>query len=231
MAVVVYSVVDFNNKYWTIFLTNWGDTVCVIYLIFGSVLSIYYKSKTSSKPSQIFGSSSFGSGLELTSTSSNGNIPNDVVFQETSFTNSLPMAVRIYWLIANLAYINGALIVILYWGFVHHPRFLVGFGQAFVNINMHGIIYCLVVIDFWMSSIPIRIMHGIYAIAFGLTYGLFSAIFTLATGRPIYPVLKWNTSPGQAAVFCLIALGFAVFMHLVFYGCDRFKKRNRTTMP
>ena len=233
MAVIVHSAIEFNNKYWIIFLTNWGGTVCVIYLVFGSALSIYYKYNTPLQPSKIFGSSYFASSeLELTSTSGNDN--KDVVFQETSLANILPMAVRIYWLIANLAYIIGALIVILYWGFVHQARFLVGFGPAFGNINMHGIIYLLVVFDFWMSSIPIRVMHGIYSIAFGLTYALFSAIFTLQTGHAIYPVLKWNAAPGQAVVFCLIALGFAVLMHMVFFGCDRLKRRNRTralTMP
>ena len=192
------------------------------YLCFGSALSIYYK-----YTGNYFARGSRPGDLELSSPSSDS-IPADVVFKETSLTNILPLAVRIYWLFANVAYVIGAVIVILYWGFVHQDRFLSGFSQAFDNVNMHGIIYLLVVADFWMSSIPIRMMHCAYAVVFGLTYGLFSAIYTLTTDRWIYSVLKWNTEPGQAVFFSLIALGAILIVHTVFYGFDRFKKRDRS---
>ena len=229
MAVLVHSVVAIGDKHWIIFLTQWGGIVCVTYLLFGSALSIYYCKYTNpSKTSKGFGPSTFGAyDLELSPPAINETVPNDVRFQETSLANILPIIIRIYWMLANIAYVIGALIVILYWGFVHQERFLSGFDRAFSNVNLHGLVYLLVVIDFWMSSIPIRLMHVVYVIIFGVTYGLFSAIFTLVTGRWIYPILKWKTEPGVAVVFCLIAFGVILIVHMVFYGFDRFKKRHR----
>ena len=157
-----------------------------------------------------------------------------VVFREISVSNMVPKKIRFYWLIANISYVIGGLIIILYWGFVHESHFLDGAQARFANINLHGVVYGLVIIDFILSGIPIRIYHGIYSILFGITYGVFSAIFTVSTKRAIYPVLKWHTHPIQALLFCLIALGVILVVQMVFYGLHRLKRRVRArtmTMP
>ncbi|XP_066917619.1 protein rolling stone-like isoform X1 [Clytia hemisphaerica] len=226
LAILIHSAVAFHTQYWAIFLTQWGHVVSTIYLCTGSALSIYY---TFQKSNIIVSNKA---DFELSSPVTD--MHDKVVFREISVSNMVPKKVCFFWLVANMSYVIGGLIIILYWGFVHQDHFLDGADAEFANINLHGVVYGLVVIDFLLSGIPIRILHGVYPVLFGLTYGVFSAIFTLSTKRAIYPVLKWHTHAIQALIFSLMALGVVIVVQIFFYGAHRLKRRVRSrtmTMP
>jgi FAR-17a/AIG1-like protein. len=216
----VYSIVHFNNVLWFIFLTTWGNVICVLYLCAGTYISLFYRNNQQKCISNC--SKWDCNEMELTSPREDHD---EVTFQTFASTNVMPKKIRIFWLLSNLAYMVGGLIVIMYWGFVHRQRFLKTPGDYYDIINFHGIIYFLVLIDFFMGNVPIRILHTFYVILFGLTYAVFSAIYTMVSGRWIYPVIKWKTAPKEAVIFCVLALGVLVVLQLLFYGVYRLRKR------
>jgi hypothetical protein len=60
------------------------------------------------------------------------------------------------------------------------------------------------IVDTWVSGRPHRLQHVWCPLLFGLVYMIFNVVYVVAfdgtdpNGRDyIYPVLKWNESPGE----------------------------------
>lgn len=211
---IIYSISTISNVgKWFTFLTNWGGIIVSIYFLLGLFVGFYEGRKSHNDCDQ--------HQIELSTPHG------DVTFRELSSVSILPLNIKIFWLFAYFSYVLNGLIVLLYWGFVHKERFLGTLERRFLVINFHGITYILVMIDFFLNDIPIRVFHVVYVIGLSLTYAIFSAIYTSISGRWIYPVLKWDTEPGKATVFCLIALVILIIFHMVVYCFFRLKNKYR----
>ena len=213
-AVLFYSIVHFKDPKWLIFLTNWGNTVIVIYFSLGILINFQTLKRKSFPDNQ-------NSEIQLSSMDST----HDVTFREISSATVLPLKFQCFWLFAYFAYTINGLIVILYWVFVHRERFMRTTESQYFVIHSHGVTYLLVLIDFLLSQIPVRVLHLVYVVLFGLLYGLFSFVYTSVTGVSVYPVLNWNTNPGGASLFCLIAASVIIILHLILYLMYYLKKK------
>ncbi|GFR58372.1 protein rolling stone-like Protein [Elysia marginata] len=69
------------------------------------------------------------------------------------------------------------------------------------RVNTHGVAALYCVLDLLVSQKPLRLLHVLYPVVFGVSYTAFSAVYYLAGGRGrngstvIYPVLDWESSP------------------------------------
>ena len=70
------------------------------------------------------------------------------------------------------------------------------------------------VIDALINGLPIRLLHAIYPVIFGLIYAIFSYLyFKFVDVHPIYPVLDW-ANPLQALIASLLTITFAIVMQV-----------------
>ena len=100
------------------------------------------------------------------------------------------------WVIFNMAANSSILITLLYWTLVF------GGETSGLDVTTHLLNCVFMVADLMLSSTPVRILHVVYALIFGVSYLLLTVIFwaadgTNALGEPyIYSFVDYNESPG-----------------------------------
>ena len=102
------------------------------------------------------------------------------------------------------------------------------FVGSILDINLHGITSIIVLLDNIMSAIPVRILHVIYSIVFGVIYVIFTVIYYSRDPKKNIPyviLLDWN-HPG-ITVGCLLFIALVVMpaIQLVWFLFHRLKLR------
>ena len=128
---------------------------------------------------------------------------------------------KIQWLFFYLGAEMAVIVSILYWAIIYSSSDVLD-G---VNVNTHLVNGIIAFFDICVSGIPIRFLHIIYPVLFGVCYGVFSGIYFAAGGTNvdddpfIYSVLDYENHPGTATVWVLITvLVFIPLLHLLMYG-------------
>lgn len=138
----------------------------------------------------------------------------------------LPLKAKLLWILTNITLVVGGVIVVIFWSFLFHISFTATVARAFDSINVHAVVYSLVLIDcIAFQMIPIRLFHIIYPIAFSLVYLIMSVIYTIVSDRSIYPIIDWNSNPGGGVLYCFLAMLLATVFQLIFYAIYRLKCR------
>ena len=100
------------------------------------------------------------------------------------------------------------------------------FASSVLDINIHGINTVIMIIDNFISAIPIRIMHVIYPGIYGLIYIVFSLIyyaFDPKNNIPYPGILDWS-KPGITIPVILIVIGVLMpLLQLAWYGWYRLR--------
>jgi hypothetical protein len=134
--------------------------------------------------------------------------------------NALQWFEFIHWILFALASESALAITILYWALFGGVASI-----SYLNIFTHLINSIVILIDMWITRLPVRIYHMVYCILFGAAYTLFTGLYYAGGGRTafnttfIYPVLDYDENPGLA-----VGMGFissfllAPLIHLFFYG-------------
>ena len=177
-----------GNEKWFIYLTNWGFTFITLYYIWATVVSILHHC----------GATNTEAGMQMKAT---GN--RDAEGGEGLGTNDFeepPVSMSWYhkglWVIFNMAANSSILITLLYWTLVF------GGKTSGLDVTTHLLNCVFMVADLMFSSIPVRILHVVYALIFGVSYLLLTVIFwaadgTNARGEPyIYSFVDYSESPG-----------------------------------
>lgn len=87
------------------------------------------------------------------------------------------------------------------------------------NLQLHGINSVIVFVDLLLNAIPVRLLHGIYVVIYGVIYIIFTAIFYAAGNHDaIYPaVLDWGMPWRTIGIVLGVAiLGVTVIQLLLF---------------
>ncbi|XP_078487924.1 protein rolling stone-like [Ciona intestinalis] len=125
----------------------------------------------------------------------------------------------IVWILINVAFSAALVTDLLYWALLSSGTNSSRLAEPF-NVHSHAINLLLLIIDIFVTSYPIRLLHFIYPVGYGLVYTSFSLIlhgsgFTSA----IYSLLNWATSPGIAAAACFgVSFVAMPLSHLLLWG-------------
>ena len=134
--------------------------------------------------------------------------------------NQLQWYHMIQWVLFTIGVQAAATVVILYWILLYR-------GGSFDEYDAHyhllnGIVG---VIDFWVSGLPIRLLHFYMPQIFAGAYASFTGIYYAAGGTGlngtsyIYPPLDYAEHPGFAAGICVgTVVVFMPILHSLFYG-------------
>lgn len=127
-------------------------------------------------------------------------------------TQNLPLYIKVSWVVFNIAVVSAPVVSAVYF-FILFPMLIreePNYRPGILDINLHGINSVIVFLEISLSAIPVRILHFVYPLAYGITYVLFSiAYWALDKDNNIlYPViLDWN-NPGIATA---IVIGIVLF--------------------
>ena len=100
------------------------------------------------------------------------------------------------------------------------------FAASALDINIHGINTVIMIIENFLSAIPLRIMHVIYPMIYGMIYAIFSLIyfaFDPETHIPYPGILDWR-KPEITIPVIIIVLGILMpLIQLAWYGWYRLR--------
>ncbi|XP_063431882.1 protein rolling stone-like [Mytilus trossulus] len=139
------------------------------------------------------------------------------------------------WTLYNISVGTAPLVAILYWVIAYD-----GSGYNFINVNTHGVNAAFILLDTFITRMPVRLLHVYQSLLLGFTYIFFTIIYWFfgglnQFGQPfIYTVLNYGQSPKKAFIY-VMAIIFIVspLIHSFVFFLYRFRvfiHRYLTTM-
>ena len=235
LAWLVYNIYHTGAKLF-IYLTNWSYTILNIHFIHATILTCMalYRNLKGRKEAALIRDEPNGK-IEMGPGEDNyGAIDGKTAAREQ---DALQSHHKFLWFIHVISATGAIWITVGYW------TVLVGNDPIDAsNITKHGLNSVFMVLDTFLSSIPVRLLHALYVLLYFLIYIAFSVVYWLLggtnpQGQPyIYSALNYNdfspTFGGLLVIFLLVVLPV---LHLILFGITKLrdhlhKKYNRHDM-
>lgn len=114
---------------------------------------------------------------------------------------------KVTWLLYAIAANNSILITVVFWTLLYN-----GYGVGELDIAFHLLNSVFMLVETFLSSIPVQLLHVVYAMLYASAYCLFTVLYWFLGGtgefgeRYIYPILDYS-KPGEAVVM-IVLYGF-----------------------
>jgi len=121
------------------------------------------------------------------------------------------------WFLANASSSVALMITIFFWLFLYSDE------NSYSNTFLHLINSVSVLIDLAIIARPVRLLHMVHPLLFGLWYLSFSVVYWAAGGtdpeghRWIYPMVDWGR-PGMAVATSVGCMAGVAIIHSAIYG-------------
>lgn len=112
---------------------------------------------------------------------------------------------KVSWAFYIIASNNSLNVTVVYWTLLYS-----GFPVGEADIAFHALNSVFMLTETCLSSIPVRLVHVVYAMLYGALYILFSVVYWLLGGtngsgdKFIYPVLDYKGAPYAAVVLIVL---------------------------
>jgi len=89
-----------------------------------------------------------------------------------------------------------------------------------IDINVHIMNTVLVILEFSISAFPVRLLHVVYVLCYGLAYVIFSVIYwAIDHSNVMYPgVLDWNAPKTTAVVLVVLTFVGIPLLQLILFS-------------
>ncbi|KAK3103309.1 hypothetical protein FSP39_018386 [Pinctada imbricata] len=233
------------------FLTIWSYIVLTLHMLLSTCLAIYGQTRKleqtrpqSASMSSIsrltdldFSSShsiNYGSKGDSLPTSNNDvkiSVPATSSPHQESITvdvrQSIPCLAILSWILSDVISVFALVVTLIYWMALYPSVNTTGASALFVynDVNVHALNSVFILIEYFVSARPVRLLHFIYPAIYGCIYTLFALFYWLPDkqNHVLYSVLDFNRPP----VVVLTVLGLAFIgiplLQLFYYGLYRFK--------
>ena len=202
-AWLIYNIYKYQAKLF-IFLTNWTYLILNVYFLQATTLTLCAlccecKTRREASPSM-----TETQVVEMGSGDDSGN-QNDKATTEVREEDALRLPQKIFWLFYIVSASAGLLVTAGYWTVLFEEDEPVDAN----NITKHALNSVFMVIDTFLSSIPVRLFHSVYPLLYIIVYLAFTVIYwqlggTNMQGQPyIYSLLDYNNF--EASTGCIIA--------------------------
>ena len=223
LAWLIYNIYRSKAKLF-IYLTNWTFTILVIYFAFATTLSckaLYddLKKKREAAPSPKSKETpvveiEMGSGDE-----------DDDLVDSAGEKDALRFEHKLFWLIYVISATGGLWVTVGYW------TVLVGDDIIDANnITKHALNSVFMLIDTCLCSIPVRLVHWLYALLYFAVYLAFSVIYwqlggTNIQGKPyIYGALNYSDFKTKIGILLVVFLLVVLqILQLVLFGVTKLR--------
>ena len=227
-AWLIYNIYKYQAKLF-IFLTNWTYLILNLYFLQATTLTFcalyceYKKHKgASSSTNETQALVEKGSGDD------NANQEEEAA-EEAGEENALRLPQKSFWLLYNISANAGLLITAGYWTVLFEDEPIDA-----NNITKHALNSVFMVIDTFLSSIPVRLFHSVYPLLYIIVYLAFTVIYwqlggTNIQGQPyIYSLLDYNNF--EASTGCIMAFFLLLVqpvLQLMLFGLVKLRDRLR----
>ena len=147
------------------------------------------------------------------------------------FLNSpkqLPLIFKVNWLFSSIALNSSVIVTIVYWVLLFKNQSRnIPYLKWYLRTDRHGIMLLWLILDHFITKLPIRILHFIYPSIFVLLYGIFNVIYTKVEGTLLYPMLDFeNKLLWSILILALACLVVVPIVQIFSYWCIyRFRDR------
>lgn len=222
------------------FLTTWTYLALTIYFVSAFILVVIdaisgccnsNSLKTTSKIRQAPGDSdtqtnehfpeaSETHSLTISERNSKGYDEDD--FSGVKLLDPITWRMKITWIFANVIYTSALMVTIVYYILIFNSEF----GGDFMDFNVHLISSVLILIDAVVVARPVRILHVLHPILYGLAYLLFSLVYWLKDKKHniLYEnVINFNKPWLTTECVCAIGLIGVPTIHMLHFGIYRLR--------
>lgn len=222
---------------WAVWLTNWTYTLLALHLTTSTIaLTVYHitqvcgnRSWLCSKHSDRHGDIVSESGLFAESGNPERETTQDASTKGGARLQACARAccgrwfVVIKWPLFDMANVAVPMVTFMFFVFLW-PSFSGSGPISNENLQLHGISCVLMLIDFALSAVPVRLLHVIYPLIYGLIYVVFSAIYWSADhSHVMYPgILDWN-SPGTTIGMVFAVVAVMCVLQTLLFGLHKLK--------
>ena len=125
---------------------------------------------------------------------------------------------KIQCLLFNITLNVNIIVTLIYWSFLYDPSV-----SFFYDFHVHSFTTIVSLLDLFLTAMPVRFLHLIYPMGFGIAYLIMTLIYWGAGGVTrlgdyIYSFINYTESPGLAAgVACGVLIG-VVLVQLLVWG-------------
>ncbi|VDI56778.1 Hypothetical predicted protein [Mytilus galloprovincialis] len=157
--------------------------------------------------------------------------------------SEIPWYLKVDWVFFNVSNSASILVTMLYWGLIYSSSST----QTAVNIETHGLNMVYVLVNLFLTGIPVRFYHLFHPMVFGAAYVVFSIIYKILGGTNaqeksyIYSSFDWSNTgytTGLSLITVLVAIPichiilFLLFLLRIFVNkkcCSRTEIQNTAT--
>lgn len=133
------------------------------------------------------------------------------------------------WVVFNIAATNAFAVTLLYWIFMY-PQYPDSYTPDGLDISTHLLNTIFILIDVFLSCMPIRLYHVIYPMLFFFIYIIFTVIYWASDGTNVqnkfyvYKSIDYTENPGSAVGFILGYMFIAlVLTQLILFGLTKLR--------
>ena len=210
------------RRIWIAWLTNWSYLVVCLYFILAFGILLHYFFTKKSKPQ-----------LEISQKNDNKKFQSKnttmAIRRNSKDCKTTPKSLLNFWYRLDWILFGGgctvSLLVTLVYFVVLFPQKNINFLPP-VDIIMHLLNSVIMIIDFIICLLPIRIYHIFYIIFFSLAYIVFSFIYWLVdpVNNYIYVgLLDWNKPVTTLITSVVLIFIVMPIIHLVYFGAYKLK--------
>lgn len=220
------------------FLTMWTYLLLALYFLSSAIVTLFHTVNSRRSQQLQLESLRFAKGdnaaengianAAFTKTDANNANPNGFVPESqlgnvmNNISAEITLAMKMTWLLGNIVQSFSIIVTVIYFTAVYP---LIGHTN-YVDINLHAVSSCLVLIDTCVTSRPVRLLHVIHPMIYGACYLIFSAIYWSFdhVNNVLYPgVLDWNY-PGNVALWAVsLAVVVIPLLQLAYFGAYRLR--------
>ena len=205
---------------WLLYLTSVNYIIVTGYFITATFISLHYVLSHKSEKGELAPNTDpvLASDPQFSETNSNHDPPG----------KQLQWYFKVYFLLFHLVISVCTLVAILFWTVILPIRNVSSLSsyRVFIMIDRHGLNLILVLVEFFLNKVPVRLLHFIYGAIVLILYILYNAIYWSASKKLIYGnVLNYEKYPGF--VIGLIFGGILLLMIIQLCWFAAFRLRTR----
>jgi hypothetical protein len=139
-------------------------------------------------------------------------------------SDNLTWYMKLSWLLSNIVQVFSICVTAIYFSAIYPTlNANVSETELFIDFNVHAVNSALVLIDILICARPVRVLHLVYPLVYGIVYVTFSVVVFEVSGTVIYNVLDY-TKPVYPVV-TVVGMAFVAIplLQLACYGIYRFK--------
>ncbi|KAF6022569.1 hypothetical protein EB796_019118 [Bugula neritina] len=150
-----------------------------------------------------------------------------ICFASKAEPEEMRFYMKLNWFLYELSQAAAVVITILYWALLFDPNDLSSV-QVHTYFN-HGVNGAFVLIDIWVTAMPIKALHFYIPTAFGLTWAIFALIYDFVGGTNgrnepyIYQIFDWTAGATMPAIATVAAIAVVIIVHFTLFGFFRLR--------